>query len=109
MEHFYRARHRCIRCGSDLTPHERSKQMVMCTTCQAKARQERERPQLTTKAQERLEKCRACEFARLHDGMVFCPSAKGTCIKKELKAREDAVAAAGDDCVDDSEDEVMDE
>lgn len=108
MDYFYKRMHRCVRCGSNLTPAERAKEAIMCTTCRARLKRSTEKPQLSPAIQSKLEKCRQCTFSTDRgDGVLFCPSAAGTCIREEMEKRERILhgngnpAGGGDDAGDD--------
>lgn len=33
---------------------------------------------------EKAAKCRTCYWATVHDGIIYCPSIKGTCLRREI-------------------------
>lgn len=45
-------------------------------------------PKKNNKALERCAKkaarCRACYWATVHDGVIYCPSVQGTCLRREI-------------------------
>lgn len=103
LEEQRRAEHKCIECGKDLLKNEINQRMIRCTSCR-KARVQIEEMRLEKRRQRaeqikaekvqaekamaryarQAEKCRACYWATAHDGIIFCPSIKGTCLRKEI-------------------------
>lgn len=62
-----------------------------CTACRAKrSLKAKLADERNKKAEEesifraRLEICKKCEWARIEDGIIYCPSAYGTCIAEDI-------------------------
>lgn len=90
----------CVDCGGKV---ELPSMYIRCEKCreanakrqteyrekhrEEKADEERQRAkQANDNWEARVERCTACGFGRIEGSTIFCPSAKGTCLKKELRA-----------------------
>ena len=83
-----RARGECPRCGAKI---DVSEGYVYCIDCRAKrstrarllrTQQKREAEMFAQRAQAEI--CRTCYWARRDGDRIFCPSAQGTCIRREM-------------------------
>lgn len=68
-----------------------------CTACRAKrslkakiADERNKKAEAESNFRTRLEICKKCEWARILDGILYCPSAYGTCIANDIIASYDS-------------------
>lgn len=93
-----RAEHKCIECGAALSKGDIRSRIIRCAACRetrahAVERLDRGRKQqakreqtekATTGYAEKVERCKSCYWANVHDDYVFCPSVQGTCLRREI-------------------------
>lgn len=111
MEYYYnKSQGRCVQCGMELRPDELKKGVVRCRSCRQRIREEREIEARAAKErklsawEEKLHRCSECNWSVNCGGVLYCPSAHGTCLKEDMKhdSDESGDCAAGDgvsDCV----------
>ena len=99
MDYYYcKSNGLCVMCYSPLSEADKKNYCVRCKSCrermsaEAQSEKKKKEERWQQAMNERLGKCLGCEFMTDAGGVLYCPSAKGTCLKKEM---------SHEDCTDD--------
>lgn len=92
-----RADGKCVECGETLSKHDLMHKYIRCELCRD-ARKPKENDACVPEAdheaatQRYLQEyrlrsgvCSSCVWANVHENVIFCPAADGTCMRKEFR------------------------